>query len=89
MLEDQGGRQYPPCPNPPPSSHPAPRLSDEVSAGESFDVPLVFALPGGATPAGVVVSHGAFPDVLIIGADQGFLHPRALLRVKVTAPLAP
>jgi len=89
MLEDQSGRQSPPCPNPLPSSQPAPRLSDEVSAGESFDVPLVFARPGGATPAGVVVSHGAFPDVLIIGADQGFLHPRALLRVKVTAPLAP
>jgi hypothetical protein len=55
-----------------------------VSAGEWFDVPFAFPLPRHATPAGIVVSHGAFPDILILGADQAFLHPRALLRVSVT-----
>ena len=89
VLEDQTGRQYPPCPAAPQASGPSPQLRDEVSAGESFDVPLVFPLPVDARPAGVVVSHGAFPDMLIIGADQGVLHPRALLRVTVRGTPTP
>ena len=56
-------------------------LSDEIGPGESFDVVDPFVLPAGAEPAGVVISHGAFPGILLIGDDQSFLHRRTLLRV--------
>jgi len=78
-LEDLRGRHYPPCPSP----ANLPTLSDSVRAGESFAVSMLFVVPESEMAAGVVVSHGAFPDVLIIGADQGWLHPRTLLGVRV------
>jgi hypothetical protein len=74
-LEDQQGRRYQPC------AAPLRRLlSDEIGPGESFHTFLPFRLPDGATPAGLVLHHGDFPGLLIIGADHSLLHPPALHR---------
>ncbi len=84
VLEDQAGHEYSPCAAPLGTAGDPPRmLSDALGPGESFQVTLAFALPSNARPAGLVVSHGAFPGVLIIGADQSLLHPRTLLGVAV------
>ncbi len=86
-LEDREGRRYRPCggplgPGPLGQSREAPRsLTDELGPGESFRVALRFLLPETAEPAGLVVHHGAFPGNVIIGDDQSFLHPPALLRI--------
>ena len=77
LLEDGAGKEYSTCGSPL-GAH---ALSDEIDPGESFDVVEPFVLPAGAEPAGVVISHGAFPGVLLIGDDQSFLHRRTLLRV--------
>ncbi len=81
-LEDQHGRRYAPCAEPLPSGPEPPHLlSDSLGPGESFRVLLPFQLPSGAKPAGIIVHHGAFPGLIIIGADQSFLHPPALLHL--------
>lgn len=76
-LEDQAGRRYRTCAAPL-TPH---ALPDELGPGASFRVVEPFRLPAAAAPAGVVVHHGSFPGILIIGDDQGFLHPPALLEV--------
>ncbi|HUA61201.1 MAG TPA: hypothetical protein VML19_20720 [Verrucomicrobiae bacterium] len=78
-VEDQRGTRYQPC-GPPLArgAEPARALSDELGPGESFDVVLAFRLPAGRTPAGLVLHHGDFPGVVIIGADQSLLHPPGL-----------
>jgi hypothetical protein len=78
-LEDQQGKRYRPCA----AAAGGRSLTDELGPGESFRVFLPFRLPRGATPAGMVVHHGDFPGAVIIGADQSFLHPPALLRLTV------
>jgi hypothetical protein len=78
-LEDQQGRRYRPCA----ATEPGKSLSDELGPGDSFRVLLPFRLPAGATPAGVVLHHGDFPGVVIIGADHSFLHRPALQRLTV------
>jgi hypothetical protein len=79
MLEDGGGREYAAC-GAPLAAH---ALADELGPGDSFLVTEPFRLPAGAVPAGVVISHGAFPGVLIIGDDQSLFHRRTLLGVTV------
>ena len=83
LLEDRSGREYASC-GAPLGAH---ALGDVIGPGESFDVVEPFVLPAGAEPAGVVISHGAFPGILIIGADQSLLHPRTLLRVSAQTAL--
>jgi hypothetical protein len=78
-LEDQQGRRYRPCA----ASGSGKSLSDMLDPGESFRVSLPFRLPRDATPAGLVLHHGDFPGVAIIGADQSFLHRPALQRLIV------
>lgn len=75
-MEDLQGRRYSPAGAESPRS-----ITDELSPGESFRAVVLFRLPGTALPAGLVVHHGDFPGVLIIGSDASFLHPRALLRL--------
>ena len=38
------------------------------------------------TPAGLVLHHGDFPGIAIIGADQSLLHQPALQRLAVDSP---
>ena len=77
LLETREGAEYAACAEPL-TRH---ALPDEIGPGEAFDVVEPFLLPPGAEPAGVIVSHGGFPDLLVIGADQSLLHKRTLLRV--------
>jgi hypothetical protein len=77
VLEDGAGRRYRPCA----AALTAHELPDELGPGESFRVVEPFRLPAAAAPAGAIVHHGAFPGIMIIGDDQGFLHAPALLEV--------
>ena len=82
LLEDSAGHQYQTCAASllalDGSRH---ALSDVLELGGSFQVRQAFSLPAASQPVGLVISHGAFPEVLIIGSDQGFLHARTLLKV--------
>ena len=80
-MEDLDGRRYRPCGAPIGGR----RMTGELAPGESFQVTEPFCLPRDAQPAGLVIRHGAFPGVLIIGDDQSFLHPPALARVNVSS----
>ncbi|HTT67507.1 MAG TPA: hypothetical protein VMF70_05710 [Gemmatimonadales bacterium] len=79
LLEDAGGREYAACGSPL-GAH---VLADELGPGEAFQVREPFRLPAAAVPAGVVISHGGFPGILIIGEDQSLFHRRTLLGVAV------
>ncbi len=80
-LEDQQGRRYGACaPALPRGNEPVRSLSDELGPGESFYVSLPFRLPADKTPAGLVLHHGDFPGLVIIGADQSLLRRPALQR---------
>jgi hypothetical protein len=79
QLEDQNGVRYSPCAgwltqgtNPPHA------LSDPLGPGESFSVLLPFQIPANQQPAGLVLEHGKFPGVVIIGDDCSFLHTQTL-----------
>ena len=78
MLEDTNGNRYQPGAQPK-----AKHLTDFLEAGESFLVQIPYLLPAGAQPAGIVISHGAFPGILIIGDTQSFLHQRTLSKVTI------
>lgn len=80
-VEDLSGRRYPPCATPAQGGGEPRGLRDELGPGDSFLVTLAFSLPVGARPAGFVISHGAFPGVLIIGDDQSLAHRPTLLVV--------
>jgi hypothetical protein len=83
-LEDAQGRRYQSCAAPLSVGTGPPRqLSDELGPSESYDVYLPFRLPSGETPAGLVLHHGDFPGILIIGEDHSLLHPDALQRLAV------
>lgn len=75
-MEDQDGKRYSPC------AAASPSLGAELGPGESFRVDLPFKLPEGSNPAGLIVHHGEFPGVIIVGADESFRHPPALHRLR-------
>jgi hypothetical protein len=81
MLEDQSGRRYRPCGIPASGGIEPHGIRDELGPGDSFQVTLAFSLPADARPIGFVISHGAFPGVLIIGDDQSLGHRPTLLAV--------
>lgn len=49
-------------------------LSSELVPGGSFTHTVVFDLPKGSSHLALVVTHGLFPDLLVIGSEQSFLH---------------
>lgn len=77
-LEDGRGRRYAAA------VEPEPPLSGELGPGESFRSRIVYRLPEGVLPAGLVVSHGSGPGKIVIGDDAAFLHPPALARVTIS-----
>jgi hypothetical protein len=86
-MEDRHGRRYEPCADARPGgADPSRSLSDELGPGESFRVSLAFRLPENEEPAGLVLHHGDFPGIVIIGSDQSFLHAPALLRLVLERP---
>jgi hypothetical protein len=81
-LEDRHGNRYAPCAAPLKDAEGLDRsLSGELGPQESFRVLLPFRLPNDREPEGLVVHHGDFPGVVIIGVDQSFLHTPALHRM--------
>ena len=58
-------------------------LSSEVPPGGSFTHTVVFDLPKGSSHLALVVTHGLFPDLLVIGSEQSFLHQPTIIELQV------
>ena len=56
-------------------------LASLLAPGGSFTRTIVFDVPKGAAHLALVVTHGLFPDVLIIGSDQSFLHKPTIIQL--------
>ena len=49
-------------------------LTSLLAPGGSFTRTIVFEVSKGASHLALVVNHGLFPEVLVIGSEQSFLH---------------
>lgn len=58
-------------------------LNSWLGPGGSFTYTAVFDLPLGITMPSLVITHGAFPDIIIIGSDQSFLHKPTIVRLSI------
>jgi hypothetical protein len=56
-------------------------LNSLVDAGNSFTYVAVFDLPSRTGQAGLVITHGAFPGILIIGDDQSLFHKPTIIQL--------
>jgi hypothetical protein len=56
-------------------------LDSELAPDGSFTRTVVFDVPKGASSLDLVVTHGLFPDVLVIGSDQSFLHKPTVIQL--------
>lgn len=56
-------------------------LSTELAPGGSFTRTIVFDLPRGLAHLALVVTHGLFPDLLVIGSEQSFLHKPTIIEL--------
>ena len=66
------------------SGHGGQPLDSELAPGGSFTRTVVFDVPKGLSHLVLVVTHGLFPDVLVIGSDQSFLHKPTIIRLQST-----
>lgn len=83
-LEDEQGTRYQTCAAPlAQGGTPARALADPLDPGDSFSVLLPFRLPAKTKPTGIVLHHGDFPGIVIIGNDSSVLHRPALQRILV------
>ena len=58
-------------------------LLSELAPGGSFTRTIVFDLPTGSSHLALVVTHGLFPDLFIIGSEQSFLHKPTIIELQV------
>jgi hypothetical protein len=58
-------------------------LSSELAPGGSFTRIIVFDLPRGSSHLALVVTHGQFPDLLVIGSEQSFLHKPTIIELRL------
>jgi len=56
-------------------------LDSELAPLGSFTRTVVFDVPKGVSSLALVVTHGLFPDVLVIGSDQSFLHKPTIIQL--------
>lgn len=56
-------------------------LNSWLDAGGSFTYTAVFDVPAKIAQPGLVISHGAFPGLIIIGDPQSFLHKPTIVRL--------
>lgn len=56
-------------------------LDSELAPGGSFTRTIVFDLPKSSSHLALVVTHGLFPDVLVIGSEQSFLHKPTIIQL--------
>jgi len=60
-------------------------LDTLMAPGGSFSHVVTFDTPEGASHFALVVTHGAFPGVAIIGDDQSLFHRPTLMQVSLTS----
>lgn len=58
-------------------------LSSELSPGGSFTRTIIFDLPKGSAHLALVVTHGLFPDLFVIGSEQSFLHKPTIIDLQI------
>ena len=58
-------------------------LDCELAPGGSFTRTVVFDLPTSSSHLALVVTHGLFPDVLVIGSEQSFLHKPTIIQLQI------
>lgn len=58
-------------------------LSSELVPGGSFTRTVVFDLPKGSSHLALGVTHGQFPELLVIGSEQSFLHKPTLIELQI------
>jgi Domain of unknown function (DUF4352) len=58
-------------------------LDSELAPGSSFTRTVVFDIPGDSSHLALVVTHGLFPDVLVIGSEQSFLHKPTIIQLQM------
>jgi hypothetical protein len=58
-----------------------PTVDERMPPGGSFVRRVVFDVPREATELALVVNHGRFPGVLIIGDPHRFLHAPTVIRL--------
>jgi hypothetical protein len=56
-------------------------LDSELAPEGSFTRIVVFDVPKSTSRLALVVTHGLFPDVLVIGSDQSFLHKPTIIEL--------
>ncbi len=56
-------------------------LNSELAPSSSFTRTVVFDLPRSSSELSLVVTHGLFPDILVIGSDQSFLHKPTIIQL--------
>ncbi len=57
-------------------------LNSELAPGGSFARTIVFDPPVGSAHLALAVSHGFFPEVLVIGSEQSFLHKPTIIQLQ-------
>jgi hypothetical protein len=57
-------------------------LNSLLAPEGSFTRALVFDVPAGASSLSLAVTHGLFPDVLVIGSEQSFLHKPTIIQFR-------
>ncbi len=58
-------------------------LSSALAPGGSFTRTVVFDLPKGSSHLAPVATHGLFPDLLVIGSKQSFLHKPTIIELQI------
>lgn len=58
-------------------------LDSELAPGGSFTRTVVFDLPKSSSHLALVVTHGRFPDVLVIGSEQSFFHKPTIIQLQI------
>src|SRR5258708_6805455 len=56
-------------------------LDSELAPFGSFTRTVVFDVSKGVSHLALVVTHGLFPDVIVIGSDQSFLHKPTIIQL--------
>lgn len=59
------------------------QLDSELAPSGSFTRTVVFDLPKSSSHLALVVTHGLFPDVLVIGSEQSFLHKPTIIQLQI------
>lgn len=58
-------------------------LDSQLDAGGAFTHTAVFDVPAGTEQLGLVISHGAFPDAIVIGDEQSLFHKPTVVRLAI------